>query len=151
MNVHALLSHAIPEDAGDAEVAEMVREAMRETKLPEETIEAFSQSDLLKMHGIGGYTTALFIRNAQRAGLEKCGLTPALVDLLVSAIERQRGEYDSRISVSQRELYPSEIMIFVSTGLAYTFGASPLTSYAVPCLIMHLTFNLPEDPLLMLS
>ena len=70
---------------------------MREAKLPEETIEAFSQLDLLKMHRIGGYTTALFIRTAQRAGLEKCDLTPALVDLMVSAIEKQRGEYDSWI------------------------------------------------------
>ena len=96
MNVHALSSHAIPEDAGDAEVAEKVREAMREAKLPEETIGAFSRSDLLKMHRVGGYTASIFIRNAQRSGLEKCGLTPALVDHMVSALEKQRGEYDSR-------------------------------------------------------
>ena len=116
MNVHALSSHE------DAEVAKMVREAMREAKLSEETIEAFSQSDLSKMHRFGGYTTALFIKNDQRAGLEKCGLTPALVDHMVSALERQHKVKITHVYLFCKESFILELMIFVSTGLAYTFG-----------------------------
>jgi hypothetical protein len=78
-------------DGDDAEAAETVGRAMQEAKVSVKVIEAFRRSDLLEMHN-GGYATALFIQNAQRAGLEKCRLKPALVDLLVTDLDRQRGE-----------------------------------------------------------
>ena len=71
--------------------AELVRKAMLDLNLPVETIDAFGQSDLLKLY-LGGYTNAFFIQNAQRAGLEKCCLKPALEDLLVGDLGRLRGE-----------------------------------------------------------
>ena len=82
-------------DGDDAKAAEIVRKAMQEANLSVQVIEAFKQSDLLEMHNVGGYTTALFIQNARRAGLEKCRLKPALVDLLVADLDRLRGEWDS--------------------------------------------------------
>ena len=86
---------ATPADGDDEKIAEIIRKAMQEADLSENVIEAFSRSDLLKMHRVGGYTNALFIQNVQRAGLEKCDLKPGLVDLLVTALESQRGECDS--------------------------------------------------------
>ena len=84
-----LSSHPMPAD-GDTKAAEMVRKAMQEAKLSEKDIKEFSQSDLLAMYK-GGYKSAYRIQNAQRAGLEKC-LDPALVDILVTALDGQRGE-----------------------------------------------------------
>ena len=81
-------SNAIPAD-GDTK-AEIVRKAMQEAKLSEKDINEFSQSDMLAMYA-GGYQSVYRIQNAQRAGLEKC-LVPALVDILVTALDGQRGE-----------------------------------------------------------
>jgi len=91
MSVYALIQcHAMPCLSDDAEAAEMVLKAMQEANLSVEVIEAFKQSDMLELHNIGGYTTALLIKNAKRAGLEKC-LKPALVDLLVTDLDRLGG------------------------------------------------------------
>jgi len=93
--VHALIPCHASADGDDAKAAEMVRRAMLEANLSVKVIEAFKQSDLLELHNVGGYTSALFIQNAQRAGLDKCRLKPALVDLLVADLDRLRGEWDS--------------------------------------------------------
>ena len=85
-------SHHIPclHADGDTKEAEMVRKAMQEAKLSEEDIKEFGQSDLSALYK-GGYKSAYRIQNAQRAGLEKC-LDPALVDILVNALDSHRGE-----------------------------------------------------------
>ena len=75
--------NTIPADERDAEV---VRESMRKAKLRADVIAEFSVSDLLKLHR-QGYTSALRIKAAQRPDLEKCNLVPALVGLLLMAVE----------------------------------------------------------------
>ena len=83
-----LSSHPMPAD-GDTKAAEMVRKAMHEAKISERVIKEFSPSDLSAMYK-GGYKSAYRIQNAQRAGLEKF-LDPAMVDILVTTLDGQRG------------------------------------------------------------
>ena len=78
-----LSSNAIPVDERDAEI---VRESMRQAKLRADAIAEFTVSDLLKLHR-HGYTSALRIEAAQRPDLEKSELNPALVGVLLKAIE----------------------------------------------------------------
>ena len=98
MSVHALIpchhGHASADGDDDVKDAmEMVRKAMQDAKLLVKVIEAFGPSDLLTMHNVGGYITAIFIRSARRVGLEKCRLKPTLVNLLVADLDRLRGEW----------------------------------------------------------
>ena len=89
---HTSMPYVIDTDRGD--VAEAVLESMRKINLPEEVIKEFHQSDLLEMYNVGGYTTTFLLQNAQRVGLERC-LKPALLDILVPALDYQRGKLDS--------------------------------------------------------
>ena len=72
-----------PADGRDAEI---VWESMRQAKLRADAIAEFTVSDLLKLHR-HGYTSALRIEAAQRPDLEKSELNPALVGVLLKAIE----------------------------------------------------------------
>jgi hypothetical protein len=73
----------------DQKVAE-VNQAMQEACLPSETISKFSRACLLQLSD-GGYVDAASIKSAQRPDLERCGLLPAKVGLLLSALEK--GEF----------------------------------------------------------
>ena len=75
--------NAIPADGRDADI---VRESMRQAGLRADTIAVFSVSDLLKLHK-HGYTNKLCIEAAQRPDLEKSELKPALVGVLLKAVE----------------------------------------------------------------
>lgn len=112
MCMHALIScHA---STDDAKAADVVRKAMQEANITVTVIEAFKPSDLLELYNVGGYTTALLIQNAQRAGLEKC-LKPAFVDLLVNELDRLRREWDTCSDCNSPE-------ITVSTHVPHGFG-----------------------------
>ena len=75
--------------AGDP--AEVVSEALRQVGLSK-IIDEFDVAELLKLHK-GGYTTPTRIKAAKQAGLEKSGLLPALVDLLLDTLSQQ-GEFN---------------------------------------------------------
>ena len=82
MSVYALIPRHASTDGDDAKT-EMVRKAMLEANLSEKDIGEFNLSDLLAMYK-GGYKSAHRIKNAQRAGLERC-LDLALVDIIVKS------------------------------------------------------------------
>ena len=94
LSVYVLIPFAMPTDGDDDKIAEMVRKAMQEANVPERDIEELSQSDLLAMFK-GGYKNAYRIQNAHRTGLEKC-LDPALVDIVVTALDGRRGKSSDR-------------------------------------------------------
>ena len=84
MNMHTLIPcHATA--GGDDAKADMVRKAMCQAKL-QDIIAEFTVSDLLKMHD-NGYTSARRIQAAQRPDLERSNLGPAVVGMLLTAIE----------------------------------------------------------------
>ena len=74
--------------AGDP--AEVVSEALRQAGLSKKIIDEFDVAALLKLHE-GGYTSSTRIKAAKQAGLDKSGLLPALVDLLLDTLS-QLGE-----------------------------------------------------------
>ena len=79
-------SHPMPCMPAEGCDAQIVRECMRQAKLRADAIAEFTVSDLLKLRR-HGYTSALRIEAAQRPDLEKSELNPALVGVLLTAIE----------------------------------------------------------------
>ena len=104
-----------------------VRAACHDAGLSDEVISELEEADLLALHG-GGYKTAFRMKNATRDGLGKCGLGPAIVDVLTTALGQQ-GELGFRL--------PPEIGNEHSTQLAHfslpNFLHAPTCPFSPAC------------------
>ena len=101
-----------------------VRAACHDAGLSDEVISELEEADLLALHG-GGYKTAFRMKNATRDGLGACGLNPAVVDVLTTALG-QLGEFGSRL--------PPETGNEHSTLLSPQFPACAHIPFSLPCL-----------------
>ena len=74
-----------------AKAADTVRKAMRDAGLDDDTVSAFDEANLMKLHA-GGYQTFISFKRAREKDLVKCGIPPGLIGVLCQGA-RVQGEH----------------------------------------------------------